>query len=163
LLSFVESLLRRFRKETGTKEIETIRQTPASPHDKTDRADRAMSLGNSPQKSEQKSEQTRIQENMSPLREMICHPVRGDLASAGIIDLNSAERASWEDDLTSPAMLLGLGREDRDDLTSAERDLSMSMLGDGAGREGRDDLASQSAAMMLPAAKERGDTPGLKA
>ena len=39
----------------------------------------------------------------------------------------------------------------------------MSMLGDGAGREGRDDLASQSAAMMLPAAKERGDTPGLKA
>jgi len=50
-----------------------------------------MSLGNSPQKSEQKSEQTRIQENMSPLREMVCHPVRGDLASAGIIDLNSAE------------------------------------------------------------------------
>ena len=28
---------------------------------------------------------------MSPLREMVCHPVRGDLASAGIIDLNSAE------------------------------------------------------------------------
>ena len=70
-----------------------------------------MGLGNSPQKSEQKSEQTRIQENMSPLREMICHPVRGDLASAGIIDLNSAESdlASWEDDLTSPATLLGLG------------------------------------------------------
>ena len=48
---------------------------------------------------------------MPPLREMICHPVRGDLASAGIIDLNSAESdlASWEDDLTSPATLLGLG------------------------------------------------------